>query len=474
VHAMTVVSLGASPRGALASDAIQLLLGLMLLLVTLRTARRCRGLIRSYWCIAALAYLLLVTAQFLSVMQDLSPRFDPRQWTTFLFSFWAVALGMSLLLDPDSEAGTLDPLTYLAFVQGILFLLAAYFYFVLPSMSQSSGDLARSVEIPYVTYNGVLSGAFLFRSELARSTGPKAFLRRMGLFTLASCLVDVLYYYGPGKLLATGAWFDLFWSGLLVLALVMAETWKDTETADPIHSLRAATRNQLVTQLFALIFPVLIVLMSLRIAQQRLVLASTVLLVSLACSSARLLLTQKRLLATQEALRRKATHDGLTSLWNHTAILATLDRELLRAQRENGSVGVMMIDVDKFKSVNDSYGHAAGDAVLKALARGVSDTLRSYDSLGRYGGEEFLVVVPGCDFADCCQLAERIRDHVAKQSVHIGDSSISVTISIGVATSSESVYSAGPLLQAADTALYKAKAEGRNRVESVVPAVKAT
>jgi diguanylate cyclase (GGDEF)-like protein len=84
------------------------------------------------------------------------------------------------------------------------------------------------------------------------------------------------------------------------------------------------------------------------------------------------------------------------------------------------------------------------------------------------------VVVPGCDLADCCQLPERIRDHVAKQSVHIGDSSISVTISIGVATSSESVYSAGPLLQAADTALYKAKAEGRNRVESVVPAVKAT
>src|SRR6266496_1229729 len=117
-------------------------------------------------------------------------------------------------------------------------------------------------------------------------------------------------------------------------------------------------------------------------------------------------------------------------------------------------------------------GHAAGDAVLKTLARGVSETLRSYDSLGRYGGEEFVVVVPGCDLADCCQLAERIRDRVAKQSVRIGDSSISVTISIGVATSSDSVYSAGPLLQAADTALYKAKAEGRNRVESVVPAVK--
>ncbi len=203
IHAMTVVTLGASPRGALASDAIQLLLGLMLLLITLRTAGRCRGLIRCYWCIAALAYLLLLTAQFLSVMQDFAPRFDPRQWTTFLF------------------------------------LLAAYFYFVLPSMSQSSGDLAGSVEIPYVTYNGVLSGAFLFRSELARSTGPKAFLRRMGLFTLASCLVDVLYYYGPGKLLASGAWFDLFWSGLLLLALVMAETWKDTGSADQIHSPRA-------------------------------------------------------------------------------------------------------------------------------------------------------------------------------------------------------------------------------------------
>lgn len=390
---------------------------------------------------------------------------------TLLFSFWSAALGMTLLVDPESGAARIDPLTYLGFIQGVLFMLAAYFYFVLPLLSGNSGDLAFSLRTPYATYNTLVAAAFLFRSLLATSLGAKTFLRRMGLFMLVSTLVDILYYYGPGRSLQTGSWFDLLWSGLLIIPLVMAETWDDSEITERTDNPRAAVHNQLFTQSFSLIFPVLIVIMSLRIAQQRLALASTILLTSLASSSARLLLTQKWLLAAQEALRCEATHDGLTSLWNHTAILDTLDRELLRAQRENRPVGVMMIDVDKFKSVNDSYRHAAGDAVLKTLGREISNQLRSYDSLGRYGGEEFLVVAPGCDVGACSQLAERVRDHVAKHSTPIrGCSTISVTISVGVAASSESLFSSEPLVQRADAALYLAKGAGRNRVESLAPA----
>ena len=469
-HVALIGLWGTTHRGALGSDFIQLALGTILVAVTARAANRSRGVERRYWSIAAVAYLLLVSAQFLSVSQELLGKATLPLWVTLFFSFWSVALGMTLLVDPESSAEQFDALTYLDFIQGILFLLAAYFYFVLPSSSQESGDLANDLRTPYIIYNVLLTCAFFFRSALATTAGSKSFLRRMGLFMLVSCSVDALYYYGPGESLRTGAWFDVLWSGVLIVPLVASATWTNSEETEADDNSRAAARNQLLTQLFALIFPVLIVLMSLRIAQERGSLAATILLVSLGCSSARLLLTQKRLLSAQEALRREATHDGLTSVWNHAGILDILDRELLRAQREGSSVGVMMIDVDKFKAINDSYGHAAGDAVLKALVHEIGQVLRSYDSLGRYGGEEFLVVAPGCEVATCQELAERVRTHVSEHPIRVQKGSIEVTVSVGVASSTDGVFSSGPLLQAADAALYHAKDSGRNQVKSLAPA----
>jgi len=130
----------------------------------------------------------------------------------------------------------------------------------------------------------------------------------------------------------------------------------------------------------------------------------------------------------------------------------------------------MMIDVDRFKAINDSYGHSAGDTVLKALVHEVAQVLRSYDSLGRYGGEEFLVVAPGCDLATCQELAERVRAHVSEHPIRVQKGSIAVTVSVGVAASADEVFSSGPLLQAADAALYHAKDSGRNQVKSLAPA----
>ncbi len=286
---------------------------------------------------------------------------------------------------------------------------------------------------------------------------------RMGVFLALSGCVDALYYYGPGRGLSTGAWFDLLWSALLVVPILIATTWKQAES--PELSFDPPRREKRIyTEIFFLLYPLLVLFMSLRIARERLGLAAAVVLLSFVCSSARLLVTQNRLLLAREALRREASRDGLTSLWNRKAILAILERDLLRAERDHEPVGLIMIDVDHFKAINDSRGHAAGDTVLRIIASGIAAVVRPYDSVGRCGGEEFLIVAPGCGLAETWELAERVRSHVAGCSIIVGGSSVQVSLSLGVATG-QSAAEMEKLLHAADTALYQAKNAGRNRVE---------
>jgi diguanylate cyclase (GGDEF)-like protein len=216
--------------------------------------------------------------------------------------------------------------------------------------------------------------------------------------------------------------------------------------------------------MFFLLYPLLVLFMSLRIARERLGLAAAVVFLSFVCSSTRLLVTQQRLVLAKDALRREASRDGLTGLWNHKAILTILDRELLRAERDNEPVGLIMADVDHFKNINDSRGHAAGDSVLRIIASSMAAVVRPYDSVGRYGGEEFVIVAPGCGLAETCELAERVRAHVAACNIVVGGSSVQVTLSLGVSTG-QAASDAEKLLRAADSALYQAKNAGRNRVE---------
>lgn len=183
-------------------------------------------------------------------------------------------------------------------------------------------------------------------------------------------------------------------------------------------------------------------------------------------SGERVLDLQERLLHAQEQLRHDATHDRLTGLWNRGMIVDELERELTRAKREKHPLTILIGDVDHFKSVNDTYGHAAGDDVLKETARRMASVRRSYDSIGRYGGEEFLLILPGCDLQQAGPVAERVRATVAAEPVSIGAVKWPVTVSIGVATSAETLADASALIAAADEALYRAKARGRNRVEA--------
>lgn len=175
---------------------------------------------------------------------------------------------------------------------------------------------------------------------------------------------------------------------------------------------------------------------------------------------------QNELIEAREALREQATHDPLTGLWNHEEILRIMERELSRAEREGGSVSVVMADLDHFKKVNDSYGHMAGDAVLRLTSRTMLSMMRGYDSIGRYGGEEFLIVLPGCDREGAAAFAERLRLRIECDAIDVPEGMIRVTSSLGVVTFSKGQErDMTALVKSADSALYRAKGKGRNRVE---------
>lgn len=184
----------------------------------------------------------------------------------------------------------------------------------------------------------------------------------------------------------------------------------------------------------------------------------------------RILNLQNELMLAQEALREQATRDALTGCWNRRVILETLDRETGRAVREQRSLGVVMLDVDHFKLINDTYGHAAGDETLREVVRRVTSMIRPYDAIGRIGGEEFLIVLPGCDELFTLSHAERLRKAVELTPVIADGVEIHVTASFGTtAMQAGSPIAPGRLVRAADEGLYAAKRQGRNRVCCCLP-----
>jgi diguanylate cyclase (GGDEF)-like protein len=170
------------------------------------------------------------------------------------------------------------------------------------------------------------------------------------------------------------------------------------------------------------------------------------------------------LLHESDRMRHHAEHDGLTALWNHRVIVERLGEEMIRSLRDGTSLSVILADVDHFKKVNDTFGHLSGDLVLKEIGRVLSRALRPYDCVGRYGGEEFLMILPNCGQEHALIRAEQLR--AAIESAHIldGETLLQVTASFGVTSVLPSHDEAEAVIRAVDAALYQAKSRGRNCV----------
>jgi diguanylate cyclase (GGDEF)-like protein len=165
-----------------------------------------------------------------------------------------------------------------------------------------------------------------------------------------------------------------------------------------------------------------------------------------------------------DRLERLAAVDPLTDAYNRRFGLSRLSEEFSRAVRAESPLAVLMLDLDHFKAVNDTYGHLVGDRVLRAVAKTCRRVIREGDVLIRYGGEEFLVLLPGAGAGDLTELGERIRRAVGETTVQEGDQRIAISVSVGGASYSDDVESASALIARADAALYEAKESGRNRL----------
>jgi diguanylate cyclase (GGDEF)-like protein len=174
---------------------------------------------------------------------------------------------------------------------------------------------------------------------------------------------------------------------------------------------------------------------------------------------------QQELLAEREALRRKTLVDSLTQVWNHRAILDVLRRELYRASRQRVSTGLLLVDVDGFKHINESHDHVAGDRALRSVAQSLRSGVRLYDAVGRHGGDEFLIVLVDCDRATTADIANRVRTRVEEAGIETPVGPMPVTVSVGAVTcDGSSSTDADHLIADAARALARAKAAGRNQV----------
>jgi diguanylate cyclase (GGDEF)-like protein/PAS domain S-box-containing protein len=174
---------------------------------------------------------------------------------------------------------------------------------------------------------------------------------------------------------------------------------------------------------------------------------------------------QKALLKSEALLREQSVRDHLTGLFNRRYMEETLERELLRAERKQLSLGIIMLDVDDFKRFNDNYGHAAGDAILRELGNLLLGHVRGEDIPSRYGGDEFIVIMPDASLELTQERAERLSEHAHHFHIQFeGQTLEAITLSLGVAVYPKDGATSTAILKAVDTALYRAKNEGRGRV----------
>jgi diguanylate cyclase (GGDEF)-like protein len=468
-QAAVLANFGNQRLGAVLSELIQLMLGFICLLTSVQAFRRSGNVARYYWRWLSFTFCAWIIAQALSVYVDFTANVSLSPLDDLLFFVSVIPFGMLIFLDPEHESNRFDRLHLLDFLQVCVFWVAVYLYFPAESSAVQLGPLHFTRNL---VYDAILTTSFLLRAFLTNSPVVRAFFGRMALFLLFSGCADS-YAADPAHGALPGTWFDMVWSLLLGIPLLIAATWHQGEPGESSASQRS--QSIVVNEFFPLLYPLVSFLVLTQLARSRTGLASSIVLLSFAGVGARVLIIQHRLLRAQAGLEFEAAHDALTGLWNHGAILDFLQREVERHGRNGDSLGLMMVDLDYFKKINDSYGHMIGDLVLQEVAFRLSGSVRSYDSVGRYGGEEFLVILPGCTVGGLLTSGERLRSVVVERPVETGVGAIEVTVSVGLVSSTIHQTSSSSdclsLLRTVDAALYSAKNKGRNRVEySSLPA----
>ena len=467
LQASIIWRIGTHPIGTILSKAVQFLLGLMCLLFFARAYLRSTSARRHCWLSMAAATAICVVAQGLEIETDLISIRSLDWLNNLLFFTSSMPIAMLLFLDTDQGHDRTDWLHFLGLLQVCVFSLCVYLYF----SGQALIAVTTLGSAPFgwntsVVFDGVLALSFALRAALQRTSNVRGLFGPMALYLVAAGLADS-YAEVAANHVEDGSWFDLVWTALLVTPLLIFAIWNEDGRVAPTNESRS--QRIIADQFFPLLYPFCSLLLVTQIAERQRVLSSCLIGLIFVTVAVRILVIQHRLAKTQDALSFEATHDSLTGLPNRSEILRLLQVEMDRQTRTGESFGVLLADADHFKKINDTYGHNVGDEVLREIGRRFRASLRPYDSVGRYGGEEFLVVIPACDGSEARVVAERLRQNIAVPLTLTSAGSIPVTISAGlIMTTDATRLDQVMLLRMVDEALYRAKAKGRDRVESAV------
>jgi len=225
-------------------------MGSLVIFSCVRASHRAQGMLRSVWRLTAAAYVVWFVAQGLGVYSDIFRSAEGADWiSNLLFCFWFAPLAMTLFLGADNETSNLDTVVILDFVQAILVCVAAYLYFFYLPKSESPGELAHSVWTPYFAGYAFVAFTFLLRAAVTRSSAVRSLFGRLGILLTLSGMLDAMYYYGPGRNLKTGSWFDLLWSMFLIAPLAIATTWKQPEPEESSSEI-PKTRREFIPKVF--------------------------------------------------------------------------------------------------------------------------------------------------------------------------------------------------------------------------------
>lgn len=463
-QALSIATLKSTSAPALISDLTQLGLGLTCLFASLYARSRSGKPSSYHWTWLALSFIVFMAAQALGTYIDVSGDHSLDWLDDILFSLSVIPMAMLPFLEPDREHSRFDRLHVLDFLQVSCFWITVYLYFQnTPGLSQATVGWKGLGWSSALVFHAILTLSFVLRALLGKSKSALTFFGGMAAYVFLAGLADS-YAALPSNNVQSGHWFDLTWSLLLFIPLMIAVTWNQEAS---LTSLPARAERIVLNHLFPLVYPFFAVVLLVRDAPRNPTLSSFVAIIVFLALGVRILITQSRLIRAQDTLEYDASHDALTGTCNRASILEALGKEILRQNRSNESLTVMLADIDHFKLVNDTHGHLVGDQVLIEVARRLTSSMRGCDSLGRYGGEEFLVILPNCSAIGALTAGERLRSAIDRVPVLTSAGAIAVSISIGFVSASDAAGSPNHtrLLRMADEALYQAKAKGRNRVE---------